>query len=61
MLNINHLAGVVAGHRGYTVVGIPGHLHHQTVEYTLRKVRTTAVQQVKKLLETSCLHVTVFL
>ena len=41
LLNINHLAGAVVSHGGYTVVGIPGHLHHQTVENTLRKVRTT--------------------
>lgn len=40
-LNSDQLSDVIASHEGYTLVGIPGNLHHQTVENALDKVRKT--------------------
>ncbi|KAJ7358757.1 hypothetical protein OS493_021533 [Desmophyllum pertusum] len=46
-LTMNHLPDVIVGHGGYTLVGIPGHLHHQTVENTLKKVAKSWKERIK--------------
>ena len=38
-LTSDSLSNVIESHGGYTLVGVPGHLHHQTVENNLNKVR----------------------
>ena len=38
MLVYGQLSKEVNSHEGYTMVGIPGHLHHKTLEDTLIKV-----------------------
>lgn len=48
-LNINHLAGTIVSFGGYTMVGIPGHLHHQTVENTLKKLAKGWKERIKVL------------
>ena len=38
MLVYGQLSKEINSHEGYTLVGIPGHLHHKTLEDTLIKV-----------------------
>jgi len=37
-LAANQLSDAIVSRAGYTLVGVPGHLHHQTVENNLNKV-----------------------
>ena len=38
VLVYGQLSKEIDSHEGYTLVGIPGHLHHKTLEDTLIKV-----------------------
>ena len=38
MLVYGQLSKEINSHAGYTLVGVPGHLHHKTFEDTLIKV-----------------------
>ena len=38
MLLPDHLSDVINSNGGYTLVGIPGHLYHESLEDTLKKV-----------------------
>ena len=45
-LTVNHLPVAIGSHKGYTLVGIPGHFYHQQLENTLTKVRILFIKNL---------------